>query len=144
MTDEEKFFAAVEYSEDCWEWVGGRIPSGYGHFQREGAHRWSYRYFVGEIPDAHQICHHCDNPPCVNPFHLFLGTRSDNMKDGYEKGRVKPENGNRIKTHCPKGHPYTGHNLMAYKNKNTNWVNRKCRACLEYKNELRYRQEYKK
>lgn len=84
----------------CWEWRGARFGSGYGQFYagRDGegmrknihAHRFAYEIRHGEIaPDQH-VLHRCDNPPCVNPDHLFAGTRSDNMQDMFSKGRGKP------------------------------------------------------
>ena len=78
----------------CWLWTGYRMPSGYGNFMDyiEGrkdrlAHRYAYRTFVGPIPDGIFVLHRCDNPPCVRPDHLFLGTQADNLIDAVAKGR---------------------------------------------------------
>lgn len=77
----------------CWEWQGCRNSDGYGSFRFGGkamlAHRFSYEHHTAEIPKGMHILHHCDNPCCVNPDHLFVGTHSDNMKDMYAKGRHK-------------------------------------------------------
>jgi len=80
---------------ECWEWKGKINLSGYGCFQQliNGkkkdmlSHRESYKIFKGEIPLGLYVCHHCDNPSCCNPDHLFLGTHSDNMQDMLRKGR---------------------------------------------------------
>lgn len=75
----------------CWEWTGYRNENGYGrtykNTRRIYAHRLSYELFCGPITDADTVCHRCDNPICVNPDHLFVGTRGDNNRDSVAKGR---------------------------------------------------------
>jgi hypothetical protein len=87
---EEKF----TIGDGCWEWQGC-LGSGYGRIGRGGrgkgveyAHRVSYMLYVGDIPDNMEVCHKCDNPKCVRPDHLFLGTVKDNMQDCSRKGRT--------------------------------------------------------
>lgn len=86
-----RFLDKVDQTGDCWEWQGYRSPRGYGQVRRAGqshlTHRYSYEQHVGPIPSGLQVCHRCDNPSCVNPEHLFLGTQRDNMQDMYRKGR---------------------------------------------------------
>jgi len=94
----DRFWSKVNLNgpNGCWEWVGGREKSGYGSFHIDGgmrkAHRVSWILTNGPIPFSeghHGTCvlHRCDNPCCVNPHHLFLGTNRDNMLDMVSKGR---------------------------------------------------------
>lgn len=75
----------------CWLWIGSGNIHGYGQIHRNrrlvGAHRASWELYRGPIPNGLCVCHRCDTPPCVNPQHLFLGTKSDNTVDMYAKGR---------------------------------------------------------
>lgn len=83
----------------CWPWMGYRMPNGYGQFGLERrivlAHRTAWTLARGPIPDGMQANHHCDNPPCCNPAHLFLGDQRANVLDMVAKGRhttrVHPE-----------------------------------------------------
>ena len=89
----ERFWRHVKKTESCWLWTGAKRPYGYGQLGRQDggtqvAHRISWELHHGPIPDGMFVCHHCDNPPCVNPSHLFVGTASDNMQDCARKGRV--------------------------------------------------------
>lgn len=88
----ERFWEKVDIrgEDECWLWLGG-IPDRYGEFYDSGrmkkAHRVAYELSNGPIPDGLEILHTCDNPPCINPKHLFTGTHQDNMTDMVQKGR---------------------------------------------------------
>lgn len=81
-----------EPNTGCWLWTGGITSSGYPLIRyrgaRIGAHRAAYLEFMGAIPQGMDVCHKCDEPSCVNPRHLFVGTRQDNMADCFSKGRL--------------------------------------------------------
>jgi len=92
--DKERFWNRVDQLtvDECWEWTGWKQERyQYGKIRIEGdveyAHRVSYRLCVGKIPKGKFVLHKCDNPLCVNPFHLALGTHQDNMDDCSKKGR---------------------------------------------------------
>lgn len=88
-----RFMKYVEKSGGCWIWTGGRNRSGYGKFSINGkliiASRAAYTLFKGPVNDNKLICHTCDNPPCVNPAHLWEGTNKENQLDSIKKGRHK-------------------------------------------------------
>lgn len=85
-----RFWSHVNKGEACWEWQGGKVH-GYGQFSLHGrpcyAHRLSYALAYGEIAPPLVVCHSCDNPTCVRPEHLWIGTHSENMQDKLQKGR---------------------------------------------------------
>lgn len=94
MTVEERFWSKVDKTNECWVWLGTRTEFGYGQFRFEGhtrkAHRVAWTLANGPVPnDRPNVLHRCDNPPCVRPEHLFVGTLSDNSQDCAAKGRLR-------------------------------------------------------
>jgi hypothetical protein len=122
----ERLFERVDkLPAGCWVWTGSVVGYGYGQIKVNGrqlkTHRYVYEQLVGDIPDGMFVCHKCDNPPCCNPDHLFLGTPRDNTQDMVQKGRRVDVNS--TKSHCPRGH--------AYSSENTRITSNGSRACIE-------------
>jgi hypothetical protein len=120
----ERFEAKVDRSDECHIWTGSKSSQGYGYIGYKGkvlkSHRVAATMAFGMFDQRLHVLHSCDNPPCVNPNHLWLGTNGENMRDRANKGRYV----NQKKTHCPEGHSYSGGNLYispsGYRN---------CRSC---------------
>jgi hypothetical protein len=91
--DKNRFYKKVNKTDSCHEWTACKNPAGYGLFNFGGqgmavlAHRFAWEISNGDIPDGMLVCHKCDNPSCVNPEHLFIGSHKDNMRDCVNKGR---------------------------------------------------------
>jgi len=129
---------------DCWLYLGPFNPQGYGIYCMKMAHRLAYESFVGPIPDGLTIDHLCRTRHCINPRHLEPVTNKENVLRGESLSAI-----NAKKTHCPKGHPYFGKNLLIRPA-----GSRSCRACAaicgkKYRKEnwsfiLAYLREYKR
>ena len=91
MELEKRFWDKVLKTSGCWFWMAGKFKQGYGSFYFKGhhvkAHRIAWELTYGAISEGKKVCHHCDNPFCVNPEHLFMGTQRDNIRDMMAKGR---------------------------------------------------------
>ena len=95
MNIQKRFWSKVSRTDgpySCWKWTAGVNAKGYGQFNTGRsmsgtlAHRVAWELVNGPIPKGLFVCHHCDNPSCCNPTHLFLGTPKDNTQDGVYKG----------------------------------------------------------
>lgn len=123
----DRFWHHVAVTDACWTWTASVNEHGYGIFNlrtNEGAllaHRFVWEITYGLIPSGRSVCHSCDNPPCIRPDHLFLGSHEDNMRDMATKRRGRGQRA----THCKWGHEYT--------EDNTGWrhgtMRRYCRTC---------------
>lgn len=142
LSVEDHFFSKVSVpsEESCWEWTAGRFNHGYGVFCASSkkraalAHRVSYELCIGPIPEGLHVLHSCDNPPCVNPAHLSVGTNQDNCQDKVARGRSVsgPEHHQSKKTHCPQGHEYSQENTRIYAGR------RYCKTCATERNRAYY------
>lgn len=124
----KRLFANSVEEGKCRIWIGATNPNGYGRVwdgeRMRLAHRLvAYAKLGFDLNSNLNVLHKCDNPACINPDHLFIGDQYDNIQDAKSKGRLR---GNTLKgkrTHCPKGHPFSGDNLVVY------GKSRHCRTC---------------
>lgn len=147
----DQYWPCVQKCTDgCWSWHGrkgesgrGIVPLGDGSSASAPRVAWYAEY--GEWPPEHlHVCHSCDNPNCVKPAHLWLGTRSQNMRDAMGKGRLVVPGlqpgfvgWNALKTHCAHGHPFDDENTLHVRGQ------RMCRACKRIA-EVKFRKSGKK
>ena len=108
-TFDARFQAKVELGPWCWEWRGKRLPRGYGRLSNGRrcevyAHRYAWERVNGPVPEGLLVLHTCDNPGCVNPAHLFVGTFGDNNRDTVAKGRHYTPFGRGPR--CRRGHEF--------------------------------------
>lgn len=123
----QRFWSKIIKTGNCWEWTACVLKNGYGQFTIDQklyyAHRVSYAIFIGDIPNNLHLDHLCRNRKCVNPDHLEPVTNEENIRrglTGLQRGFQQ-----KSKTHCLKGHPYSGNNLYLRKDRD----GRECKKC---------------
>jgi hypothetical protein len=126
-SNEQRFMEKVNKTDTCWEWIGAKIPKGYGRFgyykEEKGhvtcyAHRFAYELFIGDIPEGMTIDHLCKNTSCVNPEHLEVVSSYENLMRSDSPSSLAAK-----RTHCVNGHPFDEENTRRWKNK------RICKTC---------------
>lgn len=114
----------IDRTGECWLWTGPRTAAGYGRFGDEYAHRLAWEETHSVSAEGFEVMHKCDNPPCINPAHLRLGTHRENMLDAWAKGLFPKPPGRGAWTHCIRGHEFTPENTLR-----TLRGIRECRIC---------------
>lgn len=151
----ERLLSKVEKTDSCWLWTACKNKKGYGQIVLRKkhwlAHRLSYTVFKGGIPDGMFVCHSCDNPSCLNPDHLWVGSSLDNQRDSHSKGRTSyAKNGpqHQRRSHCRIGHDYLVTGIYEQV-KSDGRVSRSCMECRKVSEKNRasrrdYQREYQR
>ena len=153
IPEEERFWEKVDKSgpnpdyPDCWEWIP-KTSKAYGLFSRKqdgihkkvSTHKYIWEKLNGLVPEGLEVCHLCNNPPCVRPDHLEVGTRSRNQRYSVMYGNHKESR----KTHCKHGHPYNEESTYWKISEHTGYKTRDCKECHKRWNQERSERRRKK